>query len=148
MTQTRSTIGNLVATTGPDVRSFAMPSAGSRKNASLAKSIRDAIDDALLFYRCEDGVRWREHKTASDGYRFPLHERIVELFRRRLSIDAVINYFLCFFLDPFFFLATLDPFLGASSSINGLCAMNAGLLAPTNDSFGVWSGGIFDPMAV
>jgi hypothetical protein len=51
---------------GPDARSFAMPSAGSRKNASLAKSIHDAIDDALLFYRCEDGVRRREHKTASD----------------------------------------------------------------------------------
>src|SRR5882672_3427620 len=92
-----------------------------------------------------DGVNTRPRQT---GYRFPLHERMVELFRRRLSIDAVINYFLCFFLDPFFFLATLDPFLGASSSINGLCAMNAGLFAPTNDSFGVWSGGIFDPMAV
>ena len=119
-----------------------------------------------------DGVNTRPRQT---GYRFPLHERIVELFRRRLSIDAVINYFLCFFLDPFFFLATLDPFLGASSSINGLCAMNAGLFrrylpasrrghllglltphafyghfleVPVKQQLAIWSGGIFDPMAV
>ena len=72
---------------------------------------------------------------------------MVKLFGRRLSIDTVTNYFLGFFLDRFF-LETPDPFLGASPSINGLCATNAELLAPTSDSFGVWSGGIFDPMAV
>jgi hypothetical protein len=30
---TLPTIGNLVATTGPDARSIAMPAAGSRKNS-------------------------------------------------------------------------------------------------------------------
>ena len=76
----------------------------------------------------------------------------MEPFRRSFSIGAVIGYFLRFFFlgapDPLVgFLATPGPFLGASS-VNGFCAMKAGLLAPTNDSFGVWSGGIFDPMAV
>ena len=38
-------------------------------------------------------------------------------------------------------------FFGAAV-VNGFCAMNAALLAPTIESFGVWSGGIFAPMAV
>src|SRR5215467_2749596 len=36
-------MGNLVATTGPDVRKFFTPAAGSRKNSWLVKSTRAAI---------------------------------------------------------------------------------------------------------
>jgi hypothetical protein len=37
--------------------------------------------------------------------------------------------------------------LGALT-MNGFCATNDALLAPTSDSFGDWSGGILAPIAV